>query len=71
MRICLFLLSTLLLNIAYAEQVMIHRSISPPVVPGLGMPAGEVVKNAPVHARLTTRSVRELCDGNRIVNEQV
>ncbi len=33
--------------------------------------ADEVVKEAPVSVRITTRSVQELCDGNRIVNEQV
>ena len=54
----------------HAEQVFIKR-LATPVAPGLGLPQAEVVRKAPVHAELRTRSVRDLCDGNRIVNEQV
>ena len=54
----------------HAEQVFIKR-LAAPVAPGNGLPQAEVVRKAPVHAELRTSSVRELCDGNRIVNEQV
>ncbi len=56
---------------ALAAEVVVRKAVSAPLVPGHGLPNAEVVKNAPVHARLTTRSERALCDGNRIVNEQV
>ncbi len=56
---------------ALAAEVVVRKAVSAPLVPGHGLPNAEVVKNAPVHARLTTRSERSLCDGNRIVNEQV
>ncbi len=56
---------------AHGAEVVVRKSVAAPLVPGHGLPSAEVVKNAPVHARLTTRSERALCDGNRIVNEQV
>ena len=72
----LFVIANLLLlsQLAFAQSdfttqsdVIVSRGIG--MMPG--MPFGETVKNAPFSARMTNRMVRELCDGNRIVHEQV
>lgn len=71
----LFAIASLLLlsQVAFAQtdftthnDVIVSRGIG--MMPGMG---GEPVQNAPVSARTTNRMVRELCDGNRIVHEQV
>lgn len=49
------------------SNLIVSRGIG--MMPGLQF--GNLVKNSPVSARMTNRMVRELCDGNRIVHEQV
>ena len=49
------------------SNVMVSRGIG--MMPGLHFDT--IVENSPVSARTTNRMVRELCDGNRIVHEQV
>ncbi len=49
------------------SNVIVSRGIG--MMPGLHF--GKTVENSPVSARMTNRMVRELCDGNRIVHEQV
>ena len=54
-----------------AEEVRIHRTVDVRSEHrGSTLSGGEKVRNAPVQARLVTRTVQELCDGNRIVNER-
>ncbi len=68
----LLLLSAMLavVSVAVAETRVITKRIEAPVAPGIGMPFEETVKNAPVTAKIVTRSVQVLCDGNRIENVQ-
>ncbi len=49
------------------SNVIVSHGIG--MMPGLHF--GKTIENSPVSARMTNRMVRELCDGNRIVHEQV
>ncbi len=49
------------------SNVIVSHGIG--MMPGLHF--GKIVEDSPVSARMTNRMVRELCDGNRIVHEQV
>ena len=54
-------------EVSTESNVIVSRGIG--MMPRLDF--GRIVENSPVSARMTDRMVRELCDGNRIVHEQV
>ncbi len=54
-------------EVSTESNVIVSRGFG--MMPGLQF--GTIVENSPVSARLKNRMVRELCDGNRIVHEQV